>query len=377
MNLHYLDSAATTWVLPAVADEADHVLRTMYANPSSLYAPGAEAEAVLSTARARVARSLGCAPEEIFFTGSGTEGNNLALQGAAKARRAWADHLVVTGYEHPGVQNTVRALEAEGWRVTTVAPDGAGHVDMQAMLDAVTPKTALVTAMHVNNEVGSVLDVAALAAGVKARNSRTAVHVDGVQAWGKLPIALSATQIDSYTVSGHKIHAPKGVGALYLRKGYHLAPTLFGGHQERGFRPGTENTAFIAAMGKAIALTSQADAPYAALRAKLETALRGRKGIVFNSPEDALPCIVNFSVEGVKSETLLHFLEAREVYVSSGSACSRGEPSHTLAAMGLPKSRIDTAVRVSFCAQSTAADVDALVEGVLAGMEQIAHMRGR
>ena len=186
-----------------VADTADAVLRAHYANPSSLYAPGAQSEFVLSGARETVAASLGAQPGEIVFTACGSEGNNLAVLGAVKARAAWADHIVVTGYEHPSVQNPVAALEKEGWRVTVVRPDASGHVDAGALVRAVGSKTALVTAMHVNNEVGSILDVAALAKAVKEKNSRTAVHIDGVQAWGKVPQRLNGTAIDSYAVSGH------------------------------------------------------------------------------------------------------------------------------------------------------------------------------
>ena len=263
----------------------------------------------------------------------------------------------------------------EGWRVTVVRPDASGHVDAGALVRAVGSKTALVTAMHVNNEVGSILDVAALAKAVKEKNSRTAVHIDGVQAWGKVPQRLNGTAIDSYAVSGHKIHAPKGVGALYVRRGYNLAPVFLGGGQEQKRRPGTENVAYIAAMAGAIErmLADGGRAGrIAALNKTLRDALAGMPGIVLNSPADALPELVNFSVEGVKSETMLHFLESRDVYVSSGSACSRGEASHTLTAMGLPKSRVDTALRVSFSGESTPEDVRALLDALAEGMRTLA-----
>lgn len=379
MLLHYLDNAATTRVTNAVADEADAVLREHFANPSSLYAPGARSEQVLTRARQTVADSLGAQLDEIVFTACGSEGNNLAIFGAVKARRAWADHIVVTGYEHPSVQNPIAALEQDGWRVSVVPPDAGGHVDVQALVQAVGPKTALVAAMHVNNEIGSILDVAALAAAVKEKNSRTAVHVDGVQAWGKLPVHLNGTAIDSYTVSGHKIHAPKGVGALYLRKGYHIAPVLFGGEQEHRRRPGTENVAYAAAMAKAITLMQDSRAArmkrIAQLNAMLWETLDDMPGIVRNSPADALPELANFSVEGIKSETMLHFLESRDVYVSSGSACSKGEASHTLTAMGLPRARIDTALRVSFSGESMPEDVHALLDALREGMRTLARMR--
>lgn len=377
--MHYLDNVATTRVADAVADVADAVLREHFANPSSLYTPGAKSEFAIADARAVVAQSLGAKESEIVFTACGSEGNNIAVLGAVKARSAWADHIVVTGYEHPSVQLVVDALEKEGWRVTKVMPDASGHVDINAMIAAVGPKTALVTAMHVNNEVGSIIDVAALAKAVKEKNSRTAVHVDGVQAWGKLPIRLNETKIDSYSVSGHKIHAPKGIGALYLRRGYHIAPVFLGGGQEQGRRPGTENIAYIAALAKAIELM-QKDSTARTKRLKelnkmLCDGIAALEGVVKNSPDDALPELVNFSVEGIKSETMLHFLESRDIYVSSGSACSKGEASHTLTAMGLSRQRIDTAIRVSFCGDTTQEDVRALLDALREGMDSLAHMR--
>lgn len=376
---HYLDNAATTCVDDAVACVANDVLRTFFANPSSLYAPGAQSEAVITNARSAVAAALGCTSANITFTSCGSEGNNLAIFGAVHARKKWADTIVVTGYEHPSVQNCMRHLAANGWNVVTVFPDAAGHIDANALIDAVTPTTALVAAMHVNNEVGSILDVAALAARVKAKNNRTAFHADGVQAFGKLPIQLADTMIDSYTVSGHKIHAPKGVGALYLRKGYFIAQTFFGGGQENGFRPGTENIAYIAAFGAAATRIRAAQAENAAHLQKLQThllaALLQMPDITRNSPPDALTSLVNFSVNGIKSETMLHFLESREVYVSSGSACSKGEASHTLTAMHLPKKRIDTALRVSFCAENTVADVDALILALQEGIQTLSKIR--
>ncbi len=376
--MHYLDNAATTRVADEAAETAARVLREHFANPSSLYAAGARAEAVISAARETVAASLGVKTGEILFTGSGTEADNIAVQGALRARAAWGEHIVVSGFEHPAVQNAVSYMEKQGWRVTTVRPDAQGHLDLDAMVRAVGTKTALCACMHVNNEVGTIMDVARLAREVKAKNPRTAVHVDGVQAWGKVPLKLSATMIDSYAVSGHKIHAPKGVGALYLRRGFHIEPLILGGLQEYGMRPGTENTAYIAAMAKAVELM-QADKTRAqrvrALSDRLWKGLAGIEGIVRNSPEDALPDVANFSVENIRSETMLHFLESRDVCVSSGSACSKGEASHTLNAMGLARSRVDGAVRVSFSGENTAEDVDALLAGLRDGIRALAKVR--
>lgn len=376
--MHYLDNAATTRVADEAAETAARVLREHFANPSSLYAAGARAEAIISAARETVAASLGVKTGEILFTGSGTEADNIAVQGALRARAAWGEHIVVSGFEHPAVQNAVSYMQKQGWRVTTVRPDAQGHLDLDAMVRAVGTKTALCACMHVNNEVGTIMDVARLAREVKAKNPRTAVHVDGVQAWGKVPLKLSATMIDSYAVSGHKIHAPKGVGALYLRRGFHIEPLILGGLQEYGMRPGTENTAYIAAMAKAVELM-QADRTRAqrvrALSDRLWKGLAGIEGIVRNSPEDALPDVANFSVENIRSETMLHFLESRDICVSSGSACSKGEASHTLNAMGLARSRVDGAVRVSFSGENTAEDVDALLAGLRDGIRALAKVR--
>lgn len=376
--MHYLDNAATTRVADEVAAVAAEVMQTHFANPSALYAPGARAEAVIRAARTAVADSMGVRPGEVIFTASGTEADNIAIQGALRARSAWAEQIVVTGFEHPAVQNTVSAMEREGWRVTVVRPDAAGHVSLAKMVQAVGSKTALVACMHVNNEVGTLQDVAWLAREVKRKNSRTAVHVDGVQAWGKVPMKLSATQIDSYAVSGHKIHAPKGVGALYLRRGFHTMPLLYGGLQEAGMRPGTENTPYIAALGKAVELMQKNRAARGHIKQLSDQLWQGLgelEGVVRNSPPDALPDVANFSLPGIRSETMLHFLEQREVYVSSGSACARGAASHTLQAMGLPASRVDSAIRVSFSAENTAEDVRALLEGLRQGLETLARAR--
>ena len=376
--MHYLDNAATTRVADEVAAVAAEVMQTHFANPSALYAPGARAEAVIRAARTAVADSMGVRPGEVIFTASGTEADNIAIQGAPRARSAWAEQIVVTGFEHPAVQNTVSAMEREGWRVTVVRPDAAGHVSLAKMVQAVGSKTALVACMHVNNEVGTLQDVAWLAREVKRKNSRTAVHVDGVQAWGKVPMKLSATQIDSYAVSGHKIHALKGVGALYLRRGFHTMPLLYGGLQEAGMRPGTENTPYIAALGKAVELMQKNRAALGHIKQLSDQLWQGLgelEGVVRNSPPDALPDVANFSLPGIRSETMLHFLEQREVYVSSGSACARGAASHTLQAMGLPASRVDSAIRVSFSAENTAEDVRALLEGLRQGLETLARAR--
>ncbi len=375
-NIHYLDNAATTMVNPEVIETITKAMAEHWANPSSLYTPGAHSELALNKARADVARTLGATAGEVYFTGCGSEGNNLAILGAARTRK-WGKRIVCTGFEHPSVALPMQRLAQEGYDVQFVAPEADGHLNVDRMLELVDKNTILVAAMQVNNETGTAVDVARLAAGVKARNDRTAVHVDGVQAWMRVPVRLA--NIDSYSVSGHKIHAPKGIGALYLRKGYHIEPPYLGGGQEKGMRPGTENLPYAIGMAKAATLLSrtlpQRHKTLVELNTRLREGLKQFPEITLNSPEDAVPEVLNFSLNVIRSETMLHHLETMGVYVSSGSACSKGAASHTLTAMGLEPRRIDTAIRASFCADNTPEDVDALLEGLKTGLATLSRIR--
>lgn len=378
-TLHYLDNAATTIPSSKAVQKIAESLAKDWANPSSLYTPGAQVEQRLGMARRVIAGTLGCTPEEIYFTGCGSESNNIAILGAAHARKEWGRRIIVSGFEHPSVTLPVEALGREGFEVCVVNPEPDGHLDIQKLLALVDKNTCLVTCMAVNNEIGTLVDTKALAAGVKAKNPRTAVHIDGVQAWMRVPIDLK--NVDSLSVSGHKIHAPKGVGALYLRRGYNIQPPTLGGGQEKGIRPGTENTPYI--IGMAVAAQEGAKtlrerhAALTALNQQLRVGLADIPGITLNSPEDAVPEVLNFSLNDIKSENMLHFLETRQVYVSSGSACSKGAASHTLAAMGCGDTTIDTAIRVSFCADNTPEDVEALLEGLKEGRRVLAKRRTR
>ena len=375
-NIHYLDNAATTMVNPEVIETITKAMAEHWANPSSLYTPGAHSELALNKARADVARTLGATAGEVYFTGCGSEGNNLAILGAARTRK-WGKRIVCTGFEHPSVALPMQRLAQEGYDVQFVAPEADGHLNVDKMLELVDRNTILVAAMQVNNETGTAVDVARLAAGVKARNDRTAVHVDGVQAWMRVPVRLA--NIDSYSVSGHKIHAPKGIGALYLRKGYHIEPPYLGGGQEKGMRPGTENLPYAIGMAKAATLLSrtlpQRHKTLVELNTRLREGLKQFPEVTLNSPEDAVPEVLNFSLNVIRSETMLHHLETMGVYVSSGSACSKGAASHTLTAMGLEPRRIDTAIRASFCADNTPEDVDALLEGLKTGLAALSRIR--
>ena len=366
-QLHYLDNAATTIVAPEVADVIDKAMREHWANPSSLYGPGARSEEALNAARAAVARTLGCKSRELYFTSCGSESNNLALLGAVQTR-TFGKGIVVSGFEHPSVQRPLERLAKQGYDVTVVAPRADGTLDIDAMLERVDKNTILVACMMVNNEIGTRNDVERLAAEVKRRNSRTIVHVDAVQAWMRVPIKLD--NIDTLSVSGHKIHAPKGIGALYL------SDSLY---QAFGLRPGTENLPY--AMGLAAAATRLAktmksrDTAMRALNRQLREGLKAFPEVVINSPENAVPEVLNFSEMCIKSETMLAFLAEEQIYVSSASACGRGQPSHTLAAMGRDPLAIDTAIRVSFCADNTPEDVDAFLNRFEDGMKHLQKIR--
>ena len=378
-ELHYLDNAATTMVDPEIAGAIHEALLKDWANPSSLYEPAVETHEALTTARGQIARTLGCQAKDLYFTSCGSESNNLAVQGLAMARKNWGSKIVVSGFEHPSVQKPLERLAAMGYDVTVVDPGPDGTLDIDRMLDHVDKNTILVACMMVNNEVGTRNDVERLAAEVKRRNSRTIVHVDAVQAWMRVPIKLA--NIDTLAVSGHKIHAPKGIGALYLSDSLYQAfqAPYLGGEQEREKRPGTENLPY--ALGLAAAATrlnktmKSRDAAVRALNLRLREGLKAFPEVVINSPDNAVPEVLNFSENCIKSETMLAHLAQQQVYVSSASACGRGQPSHTLAAMGRDPLAIDTAIRVSFCADNTPEDVDAFLNAFEDGMKHLQRIK--
>lgn len=375
MNEVYLDNSSTTRVCGPAAAKVMELMTENYGNPSSLHTLGFRAEQALTAARRSVAAALGAKEEELFFTSGGTESNNMAIFGAAYARKRLGKHIVTTQIEHPSVMNAVRELEQAGWEVTWLRPDGTGHISPEQVLEAVRPDTVLVSMMAVNNEVGTILPVEAAAHAIAAKKAPALLHVDAVQAFGKLDCKPARQKIDLMSVSAHKIHGPKGVGALYVRKGVHLQPHSYGGGQERGLRPGTEALPLIGGFGAAVEelpRPTEALEHAAALCGACREKLTALPGLAFHSPEDALPYIVNFSAGAVRAETMLHFLAERGVYVSSGSACSKGKQSPVLEAMQLPKERIQSALRVSFSRFNTLEDVDALADGVREGLAKLA-----
>ncbi len=375
----YLDNSATTQVDGRVVDYIAQVMRESYGNPSSLYDMGAHSQRLLREAAASVAGLIGGRGENLCFTSGGTESNNWAVFGPAHAKRRRGRRIVTTAFEHSSILEPFKRLGEEGFEPVLVSPDSQGNIAPEDILAQVTPDTILVSFMLVNNEVGSVLDYQAIAAQVKEIAPHATVHCDAVQAFGKLPIKIEKTDIDLLSMSGHKIHAPKGIGALYIKKGTRIDPLIYGGAQQGGLRPGTESLPLACGMGYAARLRGERlredYQAVAALRAYTLERLKELPGIVLNSPENAFPYILNLSVEGIRSETMLHHLERERIYVSSASACTKGAASHVLAAMGLPAGRIDSALRLSFNAGITTEDIDRFIGQLRLGMETLARAR--
>ena len=377
-EIHYLDNSATTATTADVADEIYRVLTVEYGNPSSLHTMGFEAEKLMTAAKKDLAAAVGCQPEELYFTSGGTEANNWAVSSAYRMRKRQAKTVITTAFEHSSVLDSVRRLEQEEGAVCHfVKPDREGHINPQDILDLVDEDTALVSLMMVNNEVGTVLPIKQLCRQIKAKNKDTLVHCDAVQAFCKVPVTASALGVDLLTVTGHKIGAPKGIGALYIKKGVRLKPMLVGGKQQGGLRPGTENVAYAVGFAKAAKTRSRDRIKNYAHAEELSNYLKQlcaqNDEIVINSPEDALPYIVNLSVLGIRSETMLHYLAQKNIFVSSGSACAKGELSHVLTAMDLPRDAADSALRVSFGIENTKEDCDALYDAIVQAQQQLAR----
>lgn len=370
----YFDNSSTTKVCPEAAEKVMEMMTENYGNPSSLHTLGFRAEQEMTAARKAVAGLLGAKPEEIYFTSGGTESDNLALFGAAYARKKRGRRIVTTQIEHPAVANVMKRLEQEGFEVVSLKPDSFGKISPEQVKEAVTGDTVLVSMMRVNNEVGTILPVEAAAEAIREAGAPALLHVDAVQAFGKLPLRPEKMGIDLMSVSAHKIHGPKGVGALYMRRGVHIEPYTFGGGQEKNVRPGTESSPLIAGFGAAVRALPETERELSAL-SELCTYCREQllkiPGVELNSPEDALPYIVNFSAGGVRAETMLHYLSSREIYVSSGSACSKGKESPVLSAMGLPRERIASALRLSFSRFSTKEEVELFLAALKDGLTEI------
>ncbi len=356
-HIIYLDNSATTKPCKTACEQINKALCKFWGNPSSLHGLGIDAEIAVNDTRAAVAKSINARPDEIIFTGSGTESNNTAIMNAAKSR---FKKIITTKIEHPSILNTVKRLEDDGFEVVRLGCNSEGVISLSELEAELNHNVCLVSIMLVNNEIGSVQPIAEAARLIKKLAPNALFHCDAVQGYGKTPINVKSLGVDLLSISGHKIHGPKGIGVLYCKKGVKLRPFITGGGQESGLRSGTESVPLIAGLGGAVSeLNLKATGDKVAEINRYARELFAKSGFIkINSPENALPYILNISVEGYRSETLLHFLESREIYVSSGSACAKGETSYVLEALGLDRALRDSTLRLSFSKDNTKEDID-------------------
>ena len=357
----YFDNAATTRALPEVAEKMTYMLCENFGNPASVSVMGLEVEKEIRKAANILANGIRAKEEEIFFTSGGTEGDNWAIYGTAEGYARAGKHLITTKIEHPAVTNPMKALQEKGYDVTWLSVDEKGHISLEELENAIRPDTILVSVILVNNETGTIQDAEAIGKLVKQKNPNTLFHIDAVQAFGKYPIDVQKMKVDLLTMSGHKIHGPKGVGMLYMRKGLKVRPLLLGGGQQKGQRAGTENGAGVAALGVA------ADTAFRNMQENLAHIKEVKKTLldgILEMPDTQLngddldtasPYVLNVTFKGVRSEVLLHSLESKGIFVSAGSACDSRKKigSPVLTAMGLPFEEIEGAVRFSFCRYNT------------------------
>ena len=371
-NLIYLDNSATTKPCKKAIEYMNNALEVNWGNPSSLHSLGFEAETVMENARQTVAKFINADPREIIFTGSGTEANNTAIMSVAGKK--WGKRVITSKIEHHSVLETVKRLENMGFEVIRLGVDKNGVISLEELYNALNDKTVLVSLMLVNNEIGSIQPIKDAAKIIKSVSPKAVFHCDAVQGFGKLPINVKELGVDLLTASGLKVFAPTGIGFLYCKKGVTISPFITGGGQERGLRSGTESVPLISALeGAVLSLpnTKEALEKQRKLRDYAAEKFVSSGFIKVNSPENALPYIMNISVMGYRSETLLHFLERKNIFVSSGSACAKGELSHVLASLGLGKKEIDSALRISFNHSNTKEEIDTLISALKEATETL------
>lgn len=362
----YLDNSATTRCFDDVAAFMAQIMCRDYGNPSSLHMKGVQAENYLRYAKETIAKTLKINEKEILFTSGGTEADNIALIGTAMANRRAGKHLITTKIEHPAVLQTMQYLEEEGFRVTYLPVDGNGRIRLEDLQKAMTKETILVSIMHTNNEIGSLQPIAEAGALIKSMNPRTLFHVDAVQGFGKFRIYPKKMDVDLLTVSGHKIHGPKGTGFLYVNEKVKIKPIIFGGGQQNGLRSGTENVPGIAGLAKAVEMVyADLDRDVERLYGLKRKFVEGVSRIEYVkvnglTGRDSAPHVVSVSIRGIRSEVMLHALEDKNIYVSAGSACSarKPQPSATLKAIGVEKDLLESTLRFSFSIFTTEEEID-------------------
>lgn len=368
----YLDNSATTRVSDTVKDLMVKIMTEDYGNPSSLHLKGIEAERYIREATDTIAKLLKIQPKEIIYTSGGTESNNLALIGGAMANKRAGNHIITSDIEHASVLATMKFLEENGFRISYLPVDEHGHVSLEALKEALCDETIMVSVMHVNNEIGAIEPIEEISKIIKAYKASIIFHVDAIQSFGKLVINPKKMGIDMLSVSGHKIHGPKGSGFLYVSDKIKLKPTMFGGGQQKGMRSGTENVPAIAGLGLA------AKEAYADFETKIDKMtnlkdyfidkITSLENVTVNSKKgkESAPHVISVTFNGVRSEVMLHSLEGKNIYVSSGSACSSNKPavSRTLKGIGLDDKQIDSTIRFSLCYDTTKEQLDYAVETI-------------
>lgn len=379
----YLDNSATTKCSERARDLMVKILTEDFGNPSSLHGMGVVAEDYIKEAKTKIAKTLKVEAKEILFTSGGTESNNMALIGTALANRRAGNHIITTSIEHASVAAPLAFLEEQGFQVTKLSVDGDGRISLEELRDAVREDTILVSVMMVNNEIGAVEPVAEAAEIIHTKNPNTVFHVDAIQAYGKYRIYPKKMGIDLLSVSGHKIHAPKGTGFLYIRDKVKIKPLIYGGGQQKGMRSGTENVPGVAALGEAAAeiyenFEEKIERMYE-LRQHFIEEITKIEGVTVNgrTGRNSAPQIVSVSVDGVRSEVMLHTLEEKQIYVSAGSACSSNKPSvsSTLKSIHLKKELLESTVRFSFCVNTTREEIDYAIEAMQEAVPRLRRYR--
>ena len=379
----YLDNSATTKPYQEVVDKMVLALTTQYGNPSSIYKKGIEVEREIKEIRRNIARSLGAKETEIYFTSGGTECNNTIIRSVAKLNRKTKNHIISTVIEHPSVLNTLKDLEADGFEVTYLPVGKDGKISLEDLKNAIKKETILVSVMHVNNEIGTIQPIEEIGKYLKSLDEKVYFHVDGVQSYAKIKFRPSRYNIDFMSVSGHKLHGPKGIGFMYVKENNRIKPLLTGGGQEIGIRSGTENVPGIYGIGEAVRILNQdlegTIDKVRGLRDLLkEEILANIDNVKINSPEDGVCHVLNVSFRGVRGEVLLHYLEQKEIYVSTGSACSsKKKGSHVLNAIGLTPDEIEGAIRFSLSDLNTKEEIMQTVEVLKESVSDLRMIIGR
>lgn len=371
----YLDNAATTKPCGEAVSAAVDAMTENYGNPSSLHRAGLDAQLAVDRARKAIAASIGADSSEIYFTSGATESNNLALRGISAAYGRKRRKIVISSVEHASVDETASALEKDGFEIVRISPRDDGRFYADDFISACDENTCLVSMMLVNNETGYIMPVRETFMAVKRSFPEIITHCDCVQGYMKLPIKAASLGADLISLSAHKIHGVKGVGAIYIKKGVRVIPIVTGGKQEKGIRSGTESVPLIAAFGAAVdkfrPTIAERYERVSQLKAHLLEKIGGIENVAVNSPSDGSPYVINISAVGKRSEIMLHFLESKGIYVSSGSACSKGQQSGVLGEFGISGKRADGAVRISITAQTTEEELDEFAETLAEGMTKI------